>query len=608
MTTATPSPTVVEELGELPGRGRSLRHLLGLAFRLQPRLMWLSLAMVVVSAVPDGLFALWVGLLARAFRTPGDPDHALLVVAAAGLAFSSVGGWVLRAGGDRAHDRLRGRLGVGLETHVARLQATTAGIEQHERPAVLDRLAMLRDQVFTLDHIFLSVFSTLGVIVRLVVVMAVLATVHPALLVLGAAAVPPVLVTARRGRVESAVWERDAAPRRLARHLFVLGTEAPSAKELRVAGATGAVAAERQRAWAAAIGPMESVRVRSAVAQTLSWSLFAATFVASVVVVSDGSGSAADALVVVAAGARLTAYIGMAATEVDTWGFFIQGAQRLLWLERMVQDRAADATAAPPDRLATGISFRGVDFAYPGPGMPPVLEGVDLDLPAGAVVAVVGENGAGKSTLVKLLAKMYRPTGGRIEVDGIDLATIDTEAWRQRTSGAFQDFVRFELAAQSSVGLGDLPRVDDRPAVDVAVGRAGAADVVERLPEGLDTQLGPAWPGGVDLSGGQWQKVALARGLVRDDPLLVVLDEPTSALDAETEHALFERFAAQARDAAAVGRVTVLVSHRFSTVRMADLIVVLSGSRVAEVGTHDELVAAGGPYAELYAIQAAAYR
>ena len=131
---------------------------------------------------------------------------------------------------------------------------------------------------------------------------------------------------------------------------------------------------------------------------------------------------------------------------------------------------------------------------------------------------------------------------------------------------------------------------------------------VERLPAGLETQLGPAWPGGVDLSGGQWQKVALARGLVREEPLLVVLDEPTSALDAETEHALFERFAAQARAAGAEARVTVLVSHRFSTVRMADLIVVLSGSRVAEVGTHDELVAAGGPYAELYAIQAAAYR
>jgi ATP-binding cassette subfamily B protein len=158
-------------------------------------------------------------------------------------------------------------------------------------------------------------------------------------------------------------------------------------------------------------------------------------------------------------------------------------------------------------------------------------------------------------------------------------------------------------------GLGDLERVDDPEAVTGAVVRAGAVDVIERLPEGLATQLGPSWPGGVDLSGGQWQKLALARGLVREDPLLVVLDEPTSALDAETEHALFERFAEQARVASEAGRVTVLVSHRFSTVRMADLIVVLSGSRVVEVGSHDELAARpGGTYAELYAIQAAAYR
>jgi ATP-binding cassette, subfamily B, bacterial len=190
----------------------------------------------------------------------------------------------------------------------------------------------------------------------------------------------------------------------------------------------------------------------------------------------------------------------------------------------------------------------------------------------------------------------------------VDLATMDQEAWRERTSGAFQDFVRFEFAAQRTVGLGDLPQLDNEPVALDAVSRAGANDVLERLPEGLTTQLGPGWPGGVDLSGGQWQKLALARGLVRDHPLLVVLDEPTSALDAETEHALFERFAAQAVEAKADGRVTILVSHRFSTVRMADEIVVLSGSHVVEQGPHEELMAAGGPYSELYTIQASAYR
>jgi ATP-binding cassette, subfamily B, bacterial len=158
------------------------------------------------------------------------------------------------------------------------------------------------------------------------------------------------------------------------------------------------------------------------------------------------------------------------------------------------------------------------------------------------------------------------------------------------------------------VGVGDLPRLDDGDASAVAVRRAGADDVVERLEEGLATQLGPSWRDGVDLSFGQWQKLALARGFMRDDPLLLVLDEPTAALDAETEHALFERYAAAMRGEALDGRITILVSHRFSTVRMADLIVVLDGARVVEIGTHDALMAKGGQYAELYGIQAAAYR
>jgi ATP-binding cassette subfamily B protein len=225
------------------------------------------------------------------------------------------------------------------------------------------------------------------------------------------------------------------------------------------------------------------------------------------------------------------------------------------------------------------------------------------------VIALVGENGAGKSTLVKLLADMYTPTMGRITIDGVDLARMSPDEWRARLAGAFQDFYRFEFLAQATVGVGDHPRIEERPAVERAVGRAGAVDVVDALAAGLDTQLGPTWDGGVDVSFGQWQKLALSRGFMREEPLLLVLDEPTAALDAETEHALFEQFAAAARDTApGTGRITILVSHRFSTVRMADLIVVLDGARVVDVGTHDELMARGGQYADLYAIQAAAYR
>src|SRR6202167_3682293 len=169
------------------------------------------------------------------------------------------------------------------------------------------------------------------------------------------------------------------------------------------------------------------------------------------------------------------------------------------------------------------------------------------------------------------------PSSGAILVDDTPLARVPAGEWRTRLAGAFQDFFRFEFRAGHTVGLGDVPRLDDEPAVVAAVDRAGAADVVARLALGLDTQLGPTWPSGVELSFGQWQKLALARGFMRDQPLLLVLDEPTAALDAETEHALFERYAAATRGEkpAELGPITILVSHRFSTVRMADLIVVL---------------------------------
>ena len=208
---------------------------------------------------------------------------------------------------------------------------------------------------------------------------------------------------------------------------------------------------------------------------------------------------------------------------------------------------------------------------------------------------------------MKLLCGLYRPTSGRVEIDGVDLATLSLRDWRGRLAAAFQDFARFELPAQHTVGLGELARLDERAAAEVAVGRAGAVDVIERLPQGLDQQLGPSWDGGVELSHGQWQKLALARGFMRDAPLVLVLDEPTSALDAETEHALFERYAEAARAGTGGGRITVLVSHRFSTVRMADHIVVMDGARVVETGSHEQLMAQRGTYAELYAIQAAVY-
>ena len=339
-----------------------------------------------------------------------------------------------------------------------------------------------------------------------------------------------------------------------------------------------------------------------------AWAVFAAAYVGAVVFVASAIDRSVGAIVLVAvAGSRLAAFVGATAGELGFLrGFWMDSSRRLAWLEDYAMGQTIHADQPAPTALTNGIDFEHVSFTYPGTTRV-VLDDVSLHLPAGAVVAVVGENGAGKSTLVKLLARMYSPTGGRITVDGVDIATIDAEQWRNKLAGAFQDFYKYEFLASQTVGVGDLAHLDDLNAVRGAVSRAGADDVIDRMALGLDTQLGSTWDAGVEVSFGQWQKLALARGFMRTDPLLLVLDEPTAALDAETEHALFDHYASNARGEADNGRITVMVSHRFSTVRMADLIVVLDGNKVAEVGSHEALMAQGGLYADLYSIQAAAF-
>jgi ATP-binding cassette, subfamily B, bacterial len=461
-----------------------------------------------------------------------------------------------------------------------------------------------------LDHMYMSMFSTCGFILRLAITVVMLMSIHPALALLVLCAVPTVWTSSWRPAVERQARERGAQSDRLARHLFVTTTTAAPAKELRVLGVSDQMAARRRAEWEHWYALTAKARWVSAVWHTLAWAAFGLGYVAAVVFVAEGMhASAGSVLLVLAAGARLSGYIGATVGEIGFLrGVWLDGSRRLAWLEDYAATQSGGDLPAP-ERLREGIRVEGLSFAYPGSSRL-VLEDVDLMLPAGAVVAVVGENGAGKSTLVKLLAQMYAPTAGRILVDSVPLERIAPEDWREKVAGAFQDFYRFELPAQQSVGVGDLPRIDDAGAATAAVGKAGAHDVVERLESGLGTQLGPSWEDGVDLSFGQWQKVALARGFMRDEPLLLVLDEPTAALDAETEHSLFQRYASAARSTStrASGRIMILVSHRFSTVRMADLIVVLDGSRVVEVGSHDDLMAAGGQYASLYRIQAAAYR
>ena len=593
------------ELDELPPGARSMWRLIRLGYRYEPRLLLFALVITLLGALPDTLFALWFKLLTEGVL---EDDAALVRVGALGLAFSATLLQVLNVASQRLQRRFRDRVSIALESHVARLQATVTTVAHQERPELLDRLAMLRDQVFVLDHMYLSAFGMVAWAVRLVVTLGLLVSVHPALALLGLAAVPIAATALVRPGRETAVEEAAFPGRRLASHLFTLATTAPPGKEVRVTGIGRQLGERRRTAWEGYYAPIARERWRTAVWGVVGWAIFGSCYVGAVVLVASGlDRPPGDVLLVLIAGSRLAAYVGATAGElIFLRGFWMEGARRLAWLEDYAAALVEDADEPVPALLTDGITLEQVSFAYPGTDRL-ALEDVSLRLPAGAVVAVVGENGAGKTTLVKLLSKLYEPTSGRILVDGAPLARMPADEWRERLAGAYQDFFRFELRARHSVGLGDVPRHDEEPAVVTAVGRAGAGDVVERLAHGLETQLGPTWPDGVEVSFGQWQKVALARGFMRDEPLLLVLDEPTAALDAETEHALFERYAAGARRAGEAGRITVLVSHRFSTVRMADLIVVLDGAHVVEVGTHEELLARKGTYAELYDIQAAAY-
>ena len=592
----------------MPPALNALWRTVRIGYQAEPKLLLVSFAMTIFTALPDALLALWLALLADGVI---DGDRTQVISAALGLAASSMLTWFLKVILDRTQRRFRDRIGIALEAHVANLQASVPTIEHHERPDYLDRLSVLRDQVFALDHLFMSLFSTVGWLVRLAITVALLMTIHPVLAVLVVFALPTVWTATWRPGVERRVEESVAVHNRLSRHLFMLGTTAPPGKEVRLTGNGAELTKQRSEAYDRWYAPVAAARTTTALWHALAWAVFGSAYVGAIVFVAAGlEASPGSVLLVLAAGSRLSMYVGAAVGELGFLrGIWLDSSRRLGWLEDYAAAIDENADAEIPDRIESAIVFENVTFTYPGTDKV-VLDDVSFELPSGAVVAIVGENGAGKTTLVKLLARMYAPDRGRILVDGADINRMMTADWRQKLAGAFQDFFRFELRAETTVGIGDELRVDDRPAVKDAVNRAGADDVVDRLAYGLDTQLGPTWEEGVEVSFGQWQKLALARGFMRTDPLVLVLDEPTSALDAETEHALFEKYAQSARDDEVLtdGRVTILVSHRFSTVRMADLIVVLDGSRVVEVGSHEELMANSGQYSELYTIQAAAYR
>ncbi len=509
---------------------------------------------------------------------------------------------------------LREKVGELMDRRVMELTLAVPGLEHHERADYLDEIEILRTQRDQLSSSVQALSMNIGMIARFGGTVGLLAVLHPALVLLPLFGVPSLISAATAERRRQKLLERIAEPMRVTRHLLETTTTAAPAKEIRLFG-LGPVLVDRHRKLWGDLDRMQDATARRAAALSATgWSVFGIGFAGAITLVVhravNGQASLGDVVLALTLAAQVNGQVA-GVVQMVTWlmsGLKMVG--RYVWL----MDYTAAATGPiegetpPPDHLVHGIDFDHVTFRYPGTDVD-VLRDVSLHIPTGATVAIVGDNGAGKSTIVKLLCRFYDPTEGAIRVDGVDLARIDPLKWRERMSAGFQDFAKFEFIARETVGVGLLTSLDDEGAVRDALGRASADGVIEGLPDGFDTQLGKSFGGGAELSGGQWQKLALGRAMMRPDPVLLVLDEPTAALDAQTEHALFERYAGAARrSASATGAITILVSHRFSTVRMADLIVVVDGAGVAEQGTHEELVTAGGLYAELFELQARAYR
>lgn len=504
---------------------------------------------------------------------------------------------------------------INLTDDIAEIAHGPAGLAHLENATYADELELIRNEGAVRYMAVRSAVVSIGVVVQLTLTILLLARLQPVLLLLLLFAIPPLIGTRWSWQHFNKWWQRSGDRLRRASHYADLSLRADAAKEVRLFGLEREIGDRLRAARAEIRGLFFRAEIVGVLAQAAGFLVFAIGYVGALLIVVRGAVRGAhttgDVVLAVSLASQTNQLVFGVVSAMQRLQRASTAADRMRSMRKLLGElypqRTGTALAAP-ERIARGIRVDDVTFRYPATDAD-VLEHVDLELPAGSTVAFVGENGAGKSTLVKLLCRFYDPTAGRITVDGADLATIEQGAWRARIAAGFQDFVKFELLARESVGVGDLPLLGDLHAVDRAIDRGAARDVIEDLGSGLATPIGTSHPaGGTELSGGQWQKLALARAMMREQPLLLILDEPTSALDAHAEHELFERYAQSARAVArATGGIAIFVSHRFSTVRMADRIVVVDGGRIAEHGTHEQLVARGGIYAELFALQAAAY-
>ena len=620
---APPSGPNVEEApvpdspGSPAGKRPSARRLARLAtilffdgFRAAPGWMALVTAMLVLGSVASTCYPLGYRLLADGAL---DGNETELIAGVAVVALLLGLAWVLVGIGATEAMALSDRIAVYRTRRMIELISgvpTLEHLERHDYLAQIERLNAGRRQLASAPR---QIISNVSQVARIIALLVLLGSVSPWLLLLPVTAVPPLLADRLAKKITRKSEDAMAADRRLAGMIFDISANAGAAGELRSYG----LAPHLKSLHAKLTGTLDRGAAREArkvlAVQAAGWLLYAAGLMAAiaftVIRASDGAISLGTVLMTVSLIRRSRTQLASTASVSAGMIATLSTADRLLWLEdHYAAAIAAAGTEEAPSRLRSAITIRDLSFTYPGTERP-VLSALNLAFPAGATVAIVGENGSGKTTLVKLLLGMYRPTSGAILIDDMPLASIAHDSWRSRCTAAFQDYAKFSLPAVESVGVADLPSLDSEPLALAALDRAGAAGLSKQLPDGLSTYVGGPYTGGHNLSGGQWQKLALGRAMRAPDPLLVVLDEPTASLDAHAEQALFDRYTAAAKEyAERSGTITLLVSHRFATVKAADLIVYLEEGHATEAGTHEELLSGGGRYAELFTLQASAYR
>ena len=586
---------------------RAIGRVIRTAFAADPaRALFVFIGSPILDLSPV-LGAVWLAMLFRGMEHGDAGSAGLAAILVAGSLVAAHLSTVVMA---KIRFTLQERTSLHFERELLAMVAALPGIEHHERPEYLDKLEVLREERAAFAQAVYAVTKNVGVIFQAVGTGYFLYQVHPLLLVLPVLNLFSFITDARGGAIMIEAAEDSAADVRLAREHFHTATTYSFSKEVRVFGLADEMLGRHRRASETARTKMVRAAFRGAAWEAMGGFVAVAANIGALALVvrmaQEGRADIGDLIITLRLASMLSGQIADIANSTGMLVQTLQVAVRHIWLLDYAGEQHSERSGRvpSPEQLRGGIAFENVSFSYPGTEVK-VLNEVNLWLPPGSVVAVVGENGAGKSTLVKLLSRMYEPSSGRITVDGDDLADFDPTAWRRRLSAAFQDACRFEFLLGETIGIGEVDKLEDAYQILMATERAGAGPVLESLPLGLETQLGRRFEG-VELSGGQWQRLALARASMRD-PLLLLLDEPTANLDVEAEFALFETIARATRRARSRGTVTMLVSHRFSTVRMADVIVVVDGGQVLEVGSHDELMTRGGLYAELFALQSSAY-